>query len=384
MKRIYVPVLVVLAAAPAASALDRAQTQALVRIAEKASGITARSQVRVVTEPPARFAQRRTRLLDREYPRRAQAHDETVYRALGVAPGGTGVLRRTLLALERRRAVYDVRARTAYVRAGSTERADALPVVVNALQDQRYDLRRVAALPGGSDAARAANALVEGHATLATRLVPGRRSASHGSPRLERFVRLQRGFADSVGLRFASDLRNLGGNRAVLAALARLPSTTEQVFHLDKYLQRERAAPILLPVEAAGMTLAGSSTFGELDVRALLAVFAVPRLDHVGSGWGGGRTAVYRGGSGAVLVALDWDTELDAREWSEAVTTYVNEAFDAASPGLPAPVPCAAEACWQVGGRAVAFQRDRRRTSLVVGAELEPVAALARAAVGLV
>jgi hypothetical protein len=384
MKRIYVPVLIVLAAAPPAAALDRAQIQALVRIAERASGITARSQVRVVAEPPARFAQRRTRLLDRAYPRAAQAHDETVYHALGIAPAGPGELRKTLLALERRRAVYDVRAQTAYVRAGPSERSDALPVIVNALQDQRYDLRRVAALPGGSDAARAAAALVEGHAALVTKLVPARRSASHGSPRLERFLRLQRGFADSVGLRFASDLRNLGGNRAVLAALARLPSTTEQVFHLDKYLQRERATPILLPVEAAGMTLAGTSTFGELDVRALLAVFAVPRLDHVGSGWAGGRTAVYRGEGGAVVVAIDWDTELDAREWAEAVTVYVNEAFDAATPGLPAPVSCGAEVCWQVGGRTVAFQRDRRRTSLVVGAELEPAAALARAAIGLV
>ena len=383
MKRVVVSVLAALLAAPAALALDRAETRALVRIASKASGISPRSEVRVVTEPRVAFVQRRTRLLDRAYPRAVQQHDETVYRALGIAPARAGAVRRTLLALERRREVYDPRARTGYVQAGRSERADALHVVVHALQDQRFDLRRVAALPGWSDAAQAATALVEGHAALVTKPA-ARIEAKLGAPRLERFLRLERGFADTVGLRFAAELRNLGGDRALLAALRRLPATTEQVFHLDKYLERERAIPVLVPVEAAGMTLASTATFGELDVRALLAVFAVPRLDRAGSGWGGGRTGVYRGQGGAVLVALEWDTELDAREWAEAVGLYVNGAFDAASPGPPAPVPCSAAACWEVGGRALAFHRDRRRTSLVVGVATEPAAALARAVVGAI
>jgi hypothetical protein len=382
MKRICLLPLVALVAVPAAGALDRSQTLALVRIAEQASGIKARTQVRVVTVRPARFRLRRERTLDRAYPRAAQAHDEAVYRALGLTTGGAGVLRKTLLALDVRRSLYDPAARNAYVQAGSGERAAALRAIVHALQDQRYDLRRIAALPGGSDAARAANALVEGHATLVTNVLSRRRAAPRGGPRLMRFLGLQRGFTDTVGLRFAADLRNLGGNRAVLGALARLPATTEQVFHLDKYLERERAVPLVLPVQAGGMSLARTTTFGELDLRALLAVFAVPRLDRVAGGWGGGRTAVYRGGSEAVLVALDWDAEPDAREWADAVVVYVNEAFDAATPGLPTPVSCAAESCWELGGRAIAFEREGRRTSLVVGTDLGPAADLARAAVG--
>jgi hypothetical protein len=382
MKRVVVLVLLTLVAAPAALALDRAQTRALVRVASKASGISPRGEVRVVGERRAAFVRRRTLLLDRAYPRAAQQHDETVYRALGIAPARAGALRRTLLGIERRGGVYDARARTGYVQAGPRERADALRVVVHALQDQRFDLRRVAALPGGSDAANAATALVEGHAALVTRSAP-RTDAKPGSARLERFLRLERGFADSVGRRFASDLRNLGGDRAVLAALRRLPSTTEQVFHLDKYLERERAIPIVLPLEAAGMRLESGSTFGELDVRALLAVLEVPRLDRAATGWGGGRTAVYRGQGGAVLAALEWDSELDAREWAEAVRLYVDAAFDLTQPGPPVPVPCPAEACWEVGGRAVAFHRERRRTSLVIGVATEPTAALARAAAGV-
>jgi hypothetical protein len=127
------------------------------------------------------------------------------------------------------------------------------------------------------------------------------------------------------------------------------------------------------------MTLAGTNTFGELDVRALLAVYGVPRLDHVGSGWGGGRTALYRGAAGeAAAVALDWDTERDAEEWAEAVVVYVNEAFDAATPGLPAPVACEASLCWQIGGRGIGFVHEGPRTALVVAGSAEAAGAVAR------
>ncbi|MGH3071579.1 MAG: hypothetical protein ACRDNB_04815 [Gaiellaceae bacterium] len=382
MKRIYLPLLAFLVAVPAAAALDRAQTQALVRLAQSASGLHARKPVRVVFEQPAPFARRRIRLLDRGYPRAAREHDETVYRALGLLAGDKGVLRRTLIELEDRRGLYDPVARTAYVRKGAGERAAALHEIVHALQDQRHDLRRLARLPGGRDAARAATAVVDGHASLVADVL-ARRPASRGGSRLTRFLELERGFASAVGTRFAADLRNLGGNRALLGALARLPATSEQVFHLDKYLERERAAPIVLPTQAAGLALASDETFGELDVRALLAVFGVPRLDRVGSGWGGGRSAVYGDGDAqAVLVALGWDTELDAGEWAEAAALYVDEAFDAAAPGLPAPVACDADVCWDLGGTRIAFAREGVRTGLALAATVDAAAELATASVG--
>ena len=142
----------------------------------------------------------------------------------------------------------------------------------------------------------------------------------------------RRGFVTTVGRRFAVDLRNLGGNRAVWSSLRRFPETTEQVFHLHKFLERERPLPIVLPVDAAGLRLASDGSFGELDVRSLLAVFRVPRLDRAASGWGGGRTALYRaGGREAVAVALEWDTELDAAQWADAAAAYVRTAFRGAT-----------------------------------------------------
>ncbi len=385
MRRLLLCVLAAaLIAAPSAAALDRNQAKALLRVAVKLSGLQAREQVRIVVERPAPFRQRRVKLLDRGYPRAAQDYDETVYRALGLVTGGKGVLRKTLIEMQNRTGVYDPVSRTAYVQSGAGERATALHEIVHALQDQHYDLQRMSRLPGGSDATLAAAAAIEGHATLVAGVLATRKSSSHGGAKLTRFVELQRGFPYTVGLRFAAELRNLGGTKAVLGSLQRFPATSEQIFHLDKYLERERGSAIVLPVESAGMTLAGDGTFGELDVRALLAVFGVPRLDHVGTGWGGGRTAIYRGSGGdLLLVALDWDSERDAEEWAEAVGLYVNEAFDAAVPGLPASVACETSICWQLGSRGIAFARDGARTSLTIGSDAAQAAALARAALGV-
>ena len=212
MKRLLLGVLAAtLLAAPSAAALDRNQVQALLRVVVKRSGLQAREQVRIVTERPAQFRQRRVRLLDRNYPRAAQDYDETVYRALGLVSGGKGVLRQTLIELENRTGLYDQVTGTAYVQSGAGERAAALHELVHALQDQHFDLRRTTRLSGGRDARIAAAAAIEGHAALVAGVL-NPRTTSHGGGKLTRFVELERGFTYSVGLRFAADLRNLGGD----------------------------------------------------------------------------------------------------------------------------------------------------------------------------
>jgi hypothetical protein len=366
----------VLVAAPSAAAIDGKQAQALLRLAVKATGLTAREPVRIVAEPRVRFRQRRVSLFDRGYPRAAQAHDEKVYRALGLLTGGTGTLRKALLALDTRPGVYDPVARTAYVQAGKGERAAALRQVVHALQDQHFDLKRLRRLTGSRDATLAAAAAIEGHASLVLGSPPAPVPSAGVGSRLTRFLALERGFESTVGLRLASDLHNLGGTAAARSALRRFPATTEQVFHLDKFLQRERAVPIVLPDEAERLRLGSTGTFGELDVRALLAVFGVPQLDVAATGWGGGRSAVYRDATTeAVLVALDWDSEVNAAQWATAATAYVDAAF-----GDGVLTECAASSCWISTGRTIAFDRLGVHTALVVAADVRHAGELARAA----
>ncbi len=368
-----------LVAAPVAAALDRAQTQALLQIAVKLSGLQAQGQARVVFERAPAFNKRRVSLLERGYPRALQNYDETVYRALGLLAGGKGTLRKALIEMENRSGLYDPLSSTAYVQSGPSQRATALHELVHALQDQHFDLRRAARI-SDSDARVAATAAIEGHAALVSDVLAPRSTSARSNDHLTRFLELERGFAYQVGLRFSADLRNLGGRKALLGSLKRFPATSEQVFHLDKYLEREPAARIILPVDAAGMELAGDSSFGELDVRALMAVYDVPRLDQVGSGWGGGRSAVYQSAAGqAVVIALDWDTERDAAEWEEAVGIYVNEAFDATVPGLPRTTACGATACWSLEGREIAFQRHGLHTVFAISGTHAATDAVARA-----
>jgi len=370
------------AAAVAPAPITATEAKALLRIASKLSGLPAKRAVPVVAESPARFRQRRLASADGLYPAAGQSYDDALYTALGVTRG-RGLLRAALVTSQVQQALYDPPTRKIYVARGRASRTAILQQLVHALQDQSFDLGRLRALAGSRDARLAASAAIAGHASVVAQLPGARASSSHGGPRLDRFLELENGFPTTVGLRFAVNLRNLGGNKAVFGALRRFPETTEQIFHVDKFLEREPAARIVLPVDAAGLTLRGDDTFGELDVRALLAVFGVPRLDHVGEGWGGGRSAIYRSGPReAAVLALDWDSEPDALQWAEAVQVYVNEAFDADPPGLPEPAPCRATACWNLGGHAVAFERVGSRTTLVLGADVDSSAQLARAVLG--
>jgi hypothetical protein len=367
-------------AATAAAGVPR-QLSAL-RIATKTSGLRATSRPKVVVLAKSAMQQEAVQLLDRTYPPEQQAYDEILYRAFGLLPEDLAL--RPLL-LQRAGSVagaYDPVSRIAYVRAGATRRT-LVRELVHALQDQRFKLhKRTGVRSGQRDAALATTAAVDGHAIFAANVLPGlgRRLAASSGPAIGDFLALEAGFAGATGVRFVSTLQNLGGRGAIFTALSRFPATTEQIFPIDAFLQREPAVPIALPTAVAKFGLVRQDTFGELDVRALLAAFGVPRVDRVGGGWGGGRTGLYRDASGrqSVVLALDWDDDVDADQWAEAVATYVNEAFDADRPGFPATTPCEATACWSLGGREIAFVRSGRRTALVFGPTISSAATIAQ------
>jgi hypothetical protein len=353
---------------------------ALTQAASRLSGLAPKRRVRVVRESAAGMRAEATKLLDRDYPPDQQAYDETLYRALGLL-GANEPLRPALVreAAQNVLGLYDPVTRILYVRRGRTFRRAVVHELVHALQDQTFNLRRLTSLRRGSrDAANAGAAAVEGDAVFATSRLGARKLTTDASP-LALFLELEHAFPYTTGLRFVATLHNLGGNSAIFSALRTFPQTTEQIFHIDAFLTRERADAIELPPSAGGLALARTDTFGELDVRALLATFGVAGLDRVAGGWGGGRTGLYHGAAGdAVVLALAWDTPSDADEWAAAVGAYVAAAFGRSA--SPVTTACGASACWSAGGRSIAFARDRERTALVVGPTAAATAELARAA----
>lgn len=389
------------AAGLSASQAPPLDVASLTRIASKLSGLPAKRPVPVVVQSGAVFEAQWLRLLDQAYPPSEQTYDETMYRALGLLRPSETLRVALAVGAKEAIAVYDPVGRKLYARAGNASvRQSVLVSLVEALEDQSFDTRRVSALARANrDSGLAATAAVQGSAALSVEVLGGRTISvgrrattsvrrpqshdSHEGSRIALFLQLERAFPSTTGLRFVAALQNVGGRQAVLGALKRFPDTTEQVFHLDAFLARKPARAIELAASASGFTLQHSDTFGELDVRALLAIFQIPRLDHVGAGWGGGLSAVYRGpgGSTAVALRLDWDTDLDAAQWAEAVYTYVNEAFDADVPGFPPTTVCSATACWKVAGHNVALARAGTHTALVLGPSVAAASTLASALV---
>ena len=337
----------------------------LTRVASKSSGLRVRSRPKVVVLDAASMQQEALRLLDREYPPEQQAYDETLYRALGLLSADQQLRPWLLHQAEGSAGLYDPLTRTIEVRSGATLRRTLLRELVAALEDQAFGLRKLSGLRAGRrDTALAGNAAVDGYAAFTT---GARAQAPAPAPAaaapLGTFLAVEARFADTSGVRFVRTLRALGGRRAIFTALRRFPATTEQLLHIHTFLGREPAVAVSLPTVVGKFGLERQDSFGELDVRALLTAFGVARVDRAASGWGGGRTGVYRDSSGrqAVVLALDWDDSTDADEWAETVPRYVGAAFGAA--------------------RDLAFARNGVRTALVFAPSAADAAAIAQAVV---
>jgi hypothetical protein len=214
------------------------------------------------------------------------------------------------------RAWYDVARHRLFVqRTPRPARRALIHEYVRALIDQNFHLGRLAALrTRDHDRWDAAQGMVDGVAALSSGLTePGRP--------------------------LAAQLRYVGGRAALVGALRTFPQTTEQLLHVDKYLERERALPVRLPARIGDAPLTSSQTFGELDVRSLLQSYAVPGAATAAAGWGGGRSARY---GGVTVIVLRWDSADDAAEWQAAVPRYVAAAFPGASQRTCPPL----DACW--------------------------------------
>ena len=358
----FVAVVICLGCALPPSALATADRGTLLRRASELSGLAARRPVPTTTLSGSRYDALLTRLLSRGYPRSLRRADGRLQTLLGLtarpARARAGVSR----------AWYDAGARRLLVRrAPKPRQASVVHELVRALVDQNFGLARITGLRARDrDHALAATAIVDGTAALASRLRPSR---AQENP-LERFLQLEREAGLGPGRALAAELRYLGGRAALASALRGFPQTTEQLLHVDKFLERERALAVRLPGSIADARLSMSETFGELHVRNLLQAFGAPRAAAVASGWGGGRLALYRSGGGdAAALVLRWDTPKDAAEWRGVVEHYVAAAFGGSVARDCPPL----DRCWS-GPAEVAAGVLGTRSVLVTGGDADRLA----------
>ena len=203
----------------------------------------------------------------------------------------------------------------------------------HAVQDQHFNLDKIShAVANDFDRELAAQALIEGDATVVmfqftfakmaredremqVRAVcqydmgeDGNFLMSSGAlGRTPRFFKEALTFPYMGGSAFVNALRDRGGWKAVNGAFKKLPESTEQIFHPEKYgrdhplrLKLER-----LPLDASWKSL-GQDTAGEFSIRVLAKSngFDPNKI----SGWGGDRYEVFKSGSGTTAL---WDTQWD-------------------------------------------------------------------------
>jgi hypothetical protein len=287
---------------------------------------------------------------------------------------------------------YDTETKELFVvsRSGSIGPAEKVTYAhefTHALQDQHFGLEGIDVdAVGQGDRSLGRLALVEGDATL----LMTRWMVEHLTPeelqellkvdpddlaQLEALPAILREtllFPYQQGGVFANGIWMAGGWEAIDGAYGRLPDSTEQILHLEKYEAGEKPVAVDLDGAAlAGAMGAGWSgtpedTLGEFQLSVWLRENGVKALDaqRAAAGWGGDRIAYLRGPDGAyaLAIATTWDAAGEADEFVTAAT--------AAATNLP-------------GAARVERGEDDRSAWVFVASDAPTLAQLAGAARGL-
>ena len=261
--------------------------------------------------------------------------------------------------------------------------------LTHALEDQRFGLPAEVGL--SDDRTLAETALVEGTATTVMNryaqryldlfaLAAEAETIDSGSgDELPRFAEAEVTFSYLDGSRFVEDLIDLGAGWTLVdfAYERRLPATTEQILHPEKYVQNER--PLPLPAAArpgSGWRPIDTGTLGEFGTREVLAE-GEPGLGAAlgADGWGGDRYRLFvREGAAQACegdcrsthaLGLAWrsDDPAHARELARQLEIYVEEGLGGEPEGRD---------LWRLDGgwAALAASEDRVGLGLAPGPEV--------------
>ncbi|HEX5875480.1 MAG TPA: hypothetical protein VFY60_12600 [Pyrinomonadaceae bacterium] len=281
---------------------------------------------------------------------------EVLLKAFGLAPKEFAY-RSFLIKLltEQVAGYYDPKAQQFYL-ADWIELEGQKPVMAHelthALQDQHFNLKRFEKWPkGDSDAELAAHALIEGDATLAMTHYMARNPLialafirSLGSQQLstEQFKQAPRALRESLlfpyeqGSAWATQVYRAGGWQMVSQAYTKLPQSTEQILHAQKYFDYEAPQKIALPEfkTVLGPTWKRSDTDvnGEWGYFLILDEFIGDDAESkkAAEGWGGDRFAMYETGKpDEVFIAqlTAWDTPQDAKEFFDAYAKRTSKRY---------------------------------------------------------
>lgn len=201
--------------------------------------------------------------------------------------------------------------------------------------------------------------------------IPGTEELAAAPP----YVRQSLFFPYTAGFEFAGQLRRTDGWAGVDAAYTRIPESTEQILHIEKY--RTPDHPTRVPAVDLATILPDAwvgerpANLGELDVRLLLQEYVErDRAIAASAGWDGDRVFMFsRADTGAVFIvwASVWDAPAEAEEFTAAYGDALTARYG----------PTTAAGRWQTADGEVSLER---RGAWVVTVDALPAADRARVA----
>ncbi len=287
---------------------------------------------RVITRD--QMVQRVEHELDTEIPPAVVSASGEILFALGTVPasfdyrhGLLDVMRAELLGF------YEPHDKTMYLGGdlrGAERDATLWHELVHALQDQHYGLEKLLVFSADAgDWQGAVHALAEGDATSAmldAMFAPkGMRAPDVPDSVMDLEGALSAGAVQQVpaiikrsviapyvdGLAFVNSVRRRGGWPSVDAVWKRLPTSTEQILHLDKYDAHEDPEPLPALVSNPGgpSQPTYSDVYGEETLRILFEEWMPARAAHdAASGWAGDRVTSFSDGE---LTSVAWRIRFD-------------------------------------------------------------------------
>ena len=360
------------------------QAVALAPEVERATGLRFTTPPKVELRSAAQVRDFVRRALDEPEARAELDGVAAAYRRLGMLDEGTD-LREILVRVlgEQVAGYYDPRTKTLYLVQGADSAATTVTLrheLVHALQDQHQNLDSLLQVRGQGDRTTGAQAALEGQATwamfgpagLAVRAPGGwervrqtirqnmeQMPALSGAPLIVRETLL---FPYLSGAELARAVAATGHPDSLVR---RLPTSTEQVLHVERYLDGDGTPPdapmaVTLPAPRVG-SLRAQNTLGEFETRLVLFqhLADLGTAAQAAGGWGGDRWAVVETPQGEAFVWVSaWDTPVDAAQFYDALGQWVPKRYPTARAAAGATTTTARPftvdaAAGGAGGRAV-------------------------------
>ena len=336
---------------PATGAVDprlEAMVDSILPALERLSGLEQLEPLRMARQERDEVRAYVESQLARELPPERLNAMRITYSALGLLPD-TLDLRALLLDLYTEQVVgyYDAETDRLYVVANVP--SDALePVLahelVHALQDQHIDLDSLVARDRGNDRQTAAQAAVEGHATLvmfaflaekaigqqvdplelpnpALQLAPALQAQNSQFPVFRRAPALIRETLMFPYIAGAGFVHAVWQQRGEPAFLTLIPQSTEQVLHVESRYLAERDAPTELKLdEPDDWDVIYDNSMGELEMRLWLREHLGISASAASAGWDGDRLQLIGNAAGdtALVWWSVWDDDASADAFADA------------------------------------------------------------------